>query len=329
MGKTNQIYISNSFDPAVNLSYEEYLMSVCKKEEVIFYLWQNKNTVVIGRNQNPVKECNIELLKEDNVKLVRRLSGGGAVYHDLGNLNFTFIAHSSTYNIKKQLEVILDALKSFGIVGNYTGRNDLTVDGKKFSGNAFMEEDEVCCHHGTLLVNVALEKLVNYLTPAKVKVTSKGIESIRSRVTNLKELNEEVTIGSLKKKLIESFNRLYNDELSLEVQVLDDFKLIKDYARKYNTWEWNMKESPKCNINTTQKFDWGTFDIDLDIDDGLISSCFINTDSIIMENFELLEERFIGSKAKIKVLHQSIDSTIENEMIREDIKFSLLSIFNL
>ncbi|XMB86812.1 lipoate--protein ligase [Mycoplasmatota bacterium WC44] len=324
-----KIYISNSFDPAVNLSYEEYLMSICEKNDIIFYLWQNKNTVVIGRNQNPIKECQIEALKEDDVNLVRRLSGGGAVYHDLGNLNFTFIAHDSIYNVKRQLEVILDSIKKFGILGEFTGRNDLTVDGKKFSGNAFMDEDGVCCHHGTLLVNVTLQKLARYLTPSKIKVTSKGIESVRSRVVNLSEFNKDVTVHSLKNSLIESFNKIYSlDSENTEPIIFDDEKIIINYRDKYNKWEWNMKESPKCTINNTKKFSWGTFDIDFDIEDGVITKCYINTDSIIVDNFELLCKNLSGAEARMSTVNEIIDNTIKDVKVRENIKESFTETLN-
>src|SRR6056297_3762446 len=147
-----KIYHSTSFDPWHNLAFEEYLLNQVEENEVILYLWQNDNTGVIGRNQNAWKECRSELLAEEGGKLARRLSGGGAVYHDLGNLNFTFIMDKDNYNLKKQLKVILEAVRDQGIEAEFSGRNDLVVKSKKFSGNAFYFGSETAYHHGTILV---------------------------------------------------------------------------------------------------------------------------------------------------------------------------------
>lgn len=133
-----EIIYSQSFNPWYNLALEEYLLNGVSDNEVILYLWQNDNTVVVGRNQNAWKECRCKLLEEEGGKLARRLSGGGAVYHDLGNLNFTFLMKDSLYDLKHQLNVILNAVKMAGIEAEFSGRNDLVVQGKKFSGNAFL-----------------------------------------------------------------------------------------------------------------------------------------------------------------------------------------------
>ena len=138
-------------NPFINLATEEYMTFHAAEGEVTMYLWQNANTVVIGKNQNPWRECRVESMREGDCKLARRISGGGAVYHDLGNLNFTFIAREDEYDIPKQTEVILEAVRLLGINAEKTGRNDLTIDGMKFSGHAYYQSNGYCYHHGTIM----------------------------------------------------------------------------------------------------------------------------------------------------------------------------------
>ncbi|EQB89505.1 hypothetical protein M918_03045 [Clostridium sp. BL8] len=174
-----RVVVSKSFDPYFNLALEELLLNKVEREEVILYLWQNEKTVVIGRNQNPWKECNLELLSRVNGKVARRLSGGGAVYHDLGNLNFTFLMREENEDLSKQLGVIIRALKELGIEAVFSGRNDILVDNKKISGNAFYREENKYYHHGTLLFDVDMEILPKILTPSIEKLQSKGIDSVK------------------------------------------------------------------------------------------------------------------------------------------------------
>ena len=204
-----RIYEAVSTDPERNLAMEEYLLSHTEPGECILYLWQNQHTVVIGKNQNCWKECNVSLLEEEGGRLVRRLSGGGAVYHDLGNLNFTFLVRKADYDLDRQLSVIAGAVESFGIPVEKSGRNDLLAAGRKFSGNAFYESGDFCYHHGTLLVDVDTGKMGRYLTVSKEKLKSKGVDSVRSRVGNLKELCPKLTIQKLSEAMKKSFAEVY------------------------------------------------------------------------------------------------------------------------
>lgn len=165
---------SNQFSPYRNLAVEEYLLLHCEDKECILYLWQNQNTVVIGRNQNAWKECRTTKLEEEGGHLARRLSGGGAVYHDLGNMNFTFLINKEEYDLDRQLQVIIGAMEILGLKAEKSGRNDILIDGKKFSGNAFYEQEKHCYHHGTIMVGVNMETLSRYLTVSKDKLKSKG-----------------------------------------------------------------------------------------------------------------------------------------------------------
>ena len=208
---TKLTYIeSDQVNPYKNLAVEEYLLLHCEDKECILYLWQNQNTVVIGRNQNAWKECKVTKLEEENGYLARRLSGGGAVYHDLGNLNFTFLVNKDEYSLEKQLQVIINAMGRLGLKVEKSGRNDILIDGKKFSGNAFYEQEKHCYHHGTIMVDVNKEILSRYLTVSKDKLKSKGVDSVKSRVTNLREYLPKLTLEELKKALRESFEEVYN-----------------------------------------------------------------------------------------------------------------------
>ena len=209
-GPTDLVVIRTAHtSPYENLGLEQYLTGQAAPGQCILYLWQNCPTVVIGRNQNVWAECRPEAMEEDGVLLARRLSGGGAVYHDLGNLNFTFIARSALYSVPRHLEVILKSLSLLGIPGEISGRNDLTVRGRKFSGNAFYRSGDFCCHHGTLLVDADLTAMSRYLSVSKEKLASKGVASVPARVVNLKTLAPDLTIDGLCQALIQAFGQVY------------------------------------------------------------------------------------------------------------------------
>ena len=203
-----KLYEGQSFDPHYNLAVEEYLLQTVEPDCCILYLWQNQNTVVIGRNQNAWKECRTTLLEEEGGHLARRLSGGGAVFHDLGNLNFTFLVPTDCYDLEKQLSVIQLACRSFGIESERSGRNDILAGGRKFSGNAFYRSGDRSYHHGTLLVDVDMARMSRYLNPSKAKLEAKGVDSVRSRVVNLKELASEMTTDRLKEEMANAFQQV-------------------------------------------------------------------------------------------------------------------------
>lgn len=317
--KQYKIYISESFDPKFNLSIEEWLMENNQPDEVVFFLWQNANTIVIGRNQNPYKECDVKKLKEDDVQLVRRLTGGGAVYHDVGNLNFTFITSDANYNLESNMKIILNGISEFGILGYFNGRNDLMVQERKFSGNAFMNENGVNCHHGTALVDVDLDKLSRYLTVSPLKLQSKGIDSVISRVVNLRELSKEITIEKLKHALIDSFNEFYNT--NSQIIILNEKSVdVTKYIEKYSSWEWNYSESPDFSISFEEKFAWGIIEVCMDFSDGKITNCKIFTDSILLEDFKSLERSLQGEQFKAKNIIEDIEKCIQDNKIKADLR---------
>jgi lipoate-protein ligase A len=318
LDKQFKIYLSDSFDPKFNLSIEEWLMKCSGPKELVLFLWQNENTIVIGRNQNPYKECDIKKLEEDGVQLVRRLSGGGAVYHDKGNLNFTFIAADENYDVERNLKVILNGIWKYGIQGHFNGRNDLMVKERKFSGNAFISDNGMNCHHGTLLVDVDLDKLSRYLTVSPLKLESKGIDSVKSRVINLKQISPQITIDGLKSALITSFNELYKIKSQI-IQLNEKEVELETYLEKYHSWKWNYSESPNFSIVIEEKFKWGIFEIHLEFSDGKIKQCKIFTDAIILEDFESLEKMLQNKQFKSNEISQVIEQYIKNEQIKLDI----------
>ena len=278
----NKIFIYNAqgTDPHENLAAEKVLMDALQPGEAMLYLWQNLNTVVIGKNQNAWLECRTSLLEEEGGKLARRLSGGGAVFHDLGNLNFTFLMCKEDYDLDKQVTVIQQACALAGIRAEKSGRNDLLAEGRKFSGNAFYQDKVHAYHHGTLMVNVDKDKLGRYLSPPKAKLEAKGVASVRSRVVNLTELAPNLTI----KTMGEFMTRAFQDVYGLQAET---FHLTEDMAgeiRKlkevYGSWDYLYGAPLSFTFSCEEKFDWGYIGLQLDAKGGIIQNVGINTDAM-------------------------------------------------
>lgn len=313
-----QHIISNSTVPYENMALEKYLMNTVAEDTCILYLWQNKRTVVIGKNQNVWQECNLKSIEDDKGYLARRLSGGGAVFHDLGNLNFTFIVSQKNYNVMKQTQVIIDAIKSFGIDVKLSGRNDLTIDGKKFSGNAFYKNGKNAYHHGTLLVKVNMINLSKYLNVSKLKLKSNGVASVVSRVINLNELSKEITIVELKKRLIKSFEKIYNLSSSEIKQELLDKECIDEIRDKFASWEWKFGRKIPFNVEFTHRFSWGEINLQLFVDKGIIKDVIVFSDAMNSEIFEgiseILKDKPYSSKVIAEILKDMFDSRENTEL---------------
>lgn len=299
---------STDVDPYKNLAMEEYLFSHCAEDEVILYLWQNQKTVVIGRNQNAWKECQISRIEEDGAVIARRLSGGGAVYHDLGNLNFTFLAHKENYDLARQLQVILEAVRKLGIHAEISGRNDILAEGQKFSGNAFHQHKNRCYHHGTLMVDVKLDELGKYLNVSRKKLESKGIASVRSRVTNLRAYNPEMTIDQLKQALKESFEEIYGQKAEEFHEADLDSEQIRELLEKYASWEWIYGREFEFQYEVSERFSWGQVDIQFQIDSGMIGDAAVYSDSLKPEIIQLLPEYLRGIRYRNQVMGDALAS---------------------
>ena len=311
---------SGQFNPYKNLAVEEYLLLHCEPQECILYLWQNQNTVVIGRNQNAWKECKVESLEENGGHLARRLSGGGAVYHDLGNLNFTFLVSKENYSIDRQLEVIVKAVQKLGAKAEKSGRNDILIDGKKFSGNAFYEQEQHCYHHGTLMMNVNKEMLSKYLTVSKEKLQSKGVDSVKSRVTNLKEYLPELTLEELKKALRESFEEVYG--LKAEEKKMEDLDAakIEEKIAHFSSWKWLYGRKLDFQYELSHRFAWGGLTLQFQVEAGKIKDVEVYSDALNIELAEAIPKFLKGIKYRKETmcvqlgLFWSKDKTIENMM---------------
>lgn len=270
-------YLSRSHDPCFNLAVEEHLLSICDRPTL--YLWQNDNCVVIGRHQNPWTECDLAALEAGGGKLVRRLSGGGAVYHDLGNLNFTFLMPTGIYDQTRQNTVLLRAVQSVGIDASFTGRNDLTADGRKFSGHAFCQRKSAAFHHGTLMVDSDLERMTSVLSPDAEKLRSKAIASVRSRVVNLRELAPSLTIETLSNAVLASFCAEYGPADAFTTDELPA-AAITPLREKYASWDWRFGEAPRFEAELKKRFSWGGVSVYLELRDACIVNARVYSDAM-------------------------------------------------
>lgn len=225
---------SENTSPYYNLALERSLFDFVDEDTVILYLWQNSHTIVIGKNQNAYAECKVDEFIKDGGTLARRPSGGGAVYHDLGNLNFSIICNESIAKEHTYQRIVKEALSYFGIVSEFNGRNDLTVDGKKFSGNAFYVKDDVLCQHGTILINSDFKELSKYLTPDISKLERNHVKSVESRVVNLSEISDKITVESMKEAMIKATNAVSLGKAPTESKV-------EEYKKIFENDEWILE----------------------------------------------------------------------------------------
>ena len=309
MKKTNYI-LTDCTDPYKNLALEEYLTFREAEDEVTMYLWQNAHTVVIGRNQNPWRECRVEQIKEDGCRLARRISGGGAVYHDLGNLNFTFSAREPRYDVDRQTQVILRAVQMLGIQAERTGRNDLTIDGMKFSGHAYYKSEGYCYHHGTIMLDVDSSMMAKYLNVSAAKLKSKGVRSVRSRVTNLIDHRPGLTVEDLKEVLIRAFGEVYG-EAGFEAPVEQPIPSEADpeleaLIRKYSSEEWRYGRRIPFDVEFDERLDFGNANVQLHIDGGRIEDAEIYSDALMTEIFKRLADALTGVRYDAEAL-RSLD----------------------
>ena len=277
----NYILMGDSDNPWRNLAVEALLFETVGGGDRVLYLWQNRNTVVIGRHQNAWKECRVKLLEDEGGRLARRSSGGGAVYHDMGNLNFSFVLPRADYDVRRQLEVVRRAVAGFGIPARFTGRNDLVIEGggAKFSGNAFRFSGDAALHHGTIMVRVALDRLGRYLAPDDGKLRAKGIDSVRARVVNLAELNPEITIPALTEALRRAFVAEYGPAGTLAVDGLDAGRL-EALEREYASWEFRLGKALPFDASLQHRFDWGGVTLELSLKAGAVESVRVFSDAM-------------------------------------------------
>ncbi|GIN84076.1 lipoate-protein ligase LplJ [Heyndrickxia sporothermodurans] len=299
-------------DPRINLAIEEYALNNLDINETYLLFYINQPSIIIGRNQNTIEEINTEYVEKNNIIVVRRLSGGGAVYHDLGNLNFSFITKDdgeSFHNFLKFTEPVIEALKELGVNAELSGRNDIQVGGRKISGNAQFSTKGRMFSHGTLMLDSEIENVVSALKVKKDKIESKGIKSIRSRVANISEfLDEKMPMEQFRQLLLSSI--FGGSENIQEYKLTDEDweKIHKLSEERYQNWEWNYGKSPKFNLQHTHRFPVGGIDVRLEVNKGIIENCKIYGDFFGVGNVQDIEEKLTG----IRYERSDIDSALKD-----------------
>ncbi len=284
-------------DPTWNLALEQYVFDELPRDKSYFILWQNRNAVIIGRHQNTLAEINEPYIKEKGIQVVRRLSGGGAVYHDMGNLNFTFIQNAENgiaLDLGLFCQPVAAAIRSLGADAQVNGRNDITIDGKKFSGNAQYVKEGRVMHHGTLLFASDMQAAQDALRPDPEKIKAKGVASVRSHITNLREYLPGVTLDQFKEKLLE---KLFEGR-PMEPYMLTekDMQAIEALQKqRYSTWQWNYGASPAADLRRKKRIEGcGTVELQMSIKDGRIRSARIYGDFFSAKDPGELAERMVG-----------------------------------
>ena len=312
-----RVFVSESLDVYHNQAIEKYFLDRIEDDEVILYLWQNDRTIVIGANQDAYGECDIEKLEKDGGHLARRITGGGAVYHDKGNLNFTFITPKALYDLSKQEEVILKALDCLGIKAAKTGRNDLVIDGRKFSGHAYYKGKWSCLHHGTLMLEVDEGRLQDYLRVSLAKLHSKNVASVRSRIINLKSVREDLDLDTLKKALIHSAELIY--ETKAEPYTAFDQKELTKLEAQFKDDKWRYGKLYKEGRVVEKRFDFGTVRIVYVMEEDQIKDLSVFTDALDTDLFDGLEKRLIGKRInEIDTKKENKESRAVIESLKED-----------
>lgn len=298
-------------DPRINLAIEEYLlktMDVEKDPFLLFYI--NEPSIIIGKNQNTAEEINTDYVDSNGIHVVRRLSGGGAVYHDLGNLNYSFITvddGNSFRNFRKFTEPVVKALQSLGVNAELSGRNDLMAEGRKVSGNAQFSTRGRMFSHGTLMFDTEVDAVVSALKVSKEKIESKGIKSIRSRVANISEfLKEPMTVTEFRNAILHS---IFEGEENVRYYELtdEDWKKIHELSKeRYGNWDWNYGKSPKFNIKHSHRFPVGGIDVRLQVEKGIVQDAHIYGDFFGVGDVSEIEQAITGTKYERASLDKAI-----------------------
>lgn len=302
--------ISN--DPAFNLAFEEYIMEHAKTGEKYFLLWQNDNAIIIGKHQNTIEEINQEYVREHGIRVVRRPSGGGAVYHDMGNVCFTFIEEredNKPFDFHGFTQPVIDVLATMGVKAEFNSRNDLAIDGRKFSGNAQLIKKGWVLHHGTLLFDSNLDVVKDALNVKPDKIQSHGTKSVRNRVTNIKEyMTEDFTVQEFMERL-EAFMKEYNKgemtEQVLSPEQIQEIQNLRD--TKYGTWEWNYGESPKYELRKDRRFEGGGISIRMNVSKGKIDAIKFFGDFFGNGDIADLENALIGVQMELEHIQNVLE----------------------
>lgn len=287
-------YVTDVTNPYRNLALEECFLRRMQPNQILLYLWQNDNTVVLGRNQNAWRECRFEAFTAQEGYLARRLTGGGAVYHDLGNQNFSILADKRIYDVSRQTELICRAVQSFGIAVQQSGRNDILAEGRKFSGNAYYQTGRSALQHGTILISSDLTRLSRFLAPSPEKLASKGVKSVSERVINLCELNPEITPEKMRQALLDAFAEVYGTKPMLLSEETIDHPFWNQLTQHYAAEEWRLGRHSSFAISLRHRFSFGELEFLLQVEQGVIQAVQICSDAMDTNWVEALEQRLQG-----------------------------------
>lgn len=298
-------------DPRINLAIEEYALKNLDINETYLLFYINEPSIIIGKNQNTIEEINTDYVDRNGIHVVRRLSGGGAVYHDLGNLNFSFITKDdgeSFHNFRKFTEPVVEALQKLGVNAMLSGRNDLEAEGRKISGNAQFSTKGRMFSHGTLMLNSEIENVVSALKVKKDKIESKGIKSVRSRVANISEfLTEKISIEEFRSLLLKNIFG-GQDEIPEYILTEEDWEKIHQLSKeRYQNWDWNYGKSPKFNLQHSHRFPVGSVDVRLEVNKGKIENCKIYGDFFGVGEVSEIEKRLTGIRYERSEIEQALD----------------------
>jgi len=305
------LYTSQSFDAFENLARDEYLLNTLGEDDLALYFYINRSAVIIGKNQCRWTEVDNEKICADKVQCVRRVTGGGAVYHDMGNLNYSFIAGKNRYDIDAQRELIRKALAAFGIEAQATGRNDLTIDGRKFSGTAYCTRNGVRQSHGTLLVSVNKDAMGKYLSPSKLKLQSHGVKSVRSRVCGLDEFSADITVENLRQTLENLFVEAYDP---VEVPVFER-ELLGALVEKYRSPDWFSSSGLKNCQYAETRLSFGNVRLELTVNgSGVVEKVKLYTDAMDYTLPERVEPVLTGVRFDKKEIASALSAAGFDEL---------------
>lgn len=306
-------YETNGFNPHYNLAVESALLEDARNGVLTVYLWRNDNTVVIGRHQNAYLDVNVKKLYEEGGTLARRPTGGGAVFHDKGNLNFSFITSLESYDVNDNNDVILRAVRKLGPDAEVTGRNDIVTGGRKFSGNAYLKTNTGALHHGTILISADTSKMSGFLNVPPDKLEGKGVSSVRSRVVNLAELDENIDVFKVKEAILAVLEEKYGKICPIKEP---DKNKVEAYYKKYSDREYLFGKNVKLDSRKYKRFSWGYADVNFTLSGGVIDDIEIFSDGINVDDIEKAKKELKG----ISVLEDNGDLS--------EVAYDVLSLIN-